>query len=98
MGFFKTKHNYHDSEIIGYKWEGNDLILQIDPCYPSTPSEIRFLGVKDKNFIDQDLSKRDYRWHMHKCNIYSIEKTNKHEFTIFIDPALKINCDNISEI
>ena len=77
--FFKIKHNYHDADITGYKWEGDDLIIQIDPCYPNTPSELRFSGVKNKDEIDGDLSQRDYR--RPNCNIYTIEKTDKQQFT-----------------
>ena len=93
--FFGTKHNYHDANIIGYKWEGEDLVLIIDPDCPSTPSEIRFSGVKGKDRLEQDLSGRDFR-RPHQ-NIYSIKKTGKQEFTVHVSEPIKVICDNIIE-
>ena len=94
--FFKTKHNYHDADIISYKWEGDDLVLQIDPADPLTPSEVRFSGVKNKDKIEQDLSRRDFR--RPNQNIYSIEKTDKQEFTIHVSEPIKVVCDSFIEI
>jgi hypothetical protein len=94
--FFKTKHNYHDANIIGYKWEGDDLVLIIDPVYPSTPSEVRFSGVKSKDKIEQDLFRRDFR--RPNRNIYGIEKTGKKEFTVHVSEPIKVICDSIIEV
>lgn len=94
--FFKTKYNYHDSDISGYKWVGDDLVIQIDPCGTAAPSEIRFTDVKNRDDVERDLSARDYR--KPSMNIYDVAKTGKQEFTVFVSPPLKIACGNMIEL
>ena len=94
---FKTKHNYHDADIIGYQWEEDELVFQISRQHSQcVPSAIRFSGVKNKKEIDQDLKQRDYQ--VPNCNICSIEKTDKQEFTVYISPPLKIVCNSFIEL
>ncbi len=95
--FFKTKYNYHDFVIAGYKWEGDNLVIQIDPNGPKAPFVVMFSNVKNKIKLNEDLSELNFSW-KGNCNIYSIEKTDDKEFTIHISDPLKIVCDNILEV
>lgn len=98
MNFFKTKHNYHDSNIIGYKWEGDDLVIKINPCAQGTPSSVIFLNVKNKADIDEYFSKAIDFSSQGNWSIYSIEKTGKQEYTVHVSSPIKILCDNFVEL
>ena len=66
------------------------MILEFRYCIVS---EVGFVGVKNRNEIDKILDVI-----LNPSNpIYSIEKTDKREFTVHSSPPLKIICDNIQE-
>ena len=104
MKHFRTKRNYHDADIIRYNWHNDDLILEVNQRYkPVWSSEIQFLGVKNKDEINQNLfEKVNSSVFSQKviANIVRMGKSEKQEFIIDTTPgpSLRIICNGILEI
>ena len=104
MKYFKTKRNYHDADITGYRWQDDDLILEINQRYrPTFSSEVQFLNVKNKDEVDESLTDKSKSPAFSQkviANIFSIEKSDKQAFTVHATPgpSIKIICSSILEL
>ncbi len=98
MKYFKTKHNYHDADILGYSWKGTDLALELRPIYKADiPSTVWFIDVQNRDEVTKKLDE-SLKFRGGNTNICSIERKSKNNFIVHISDPLNIFCQDILEI
>ena len=94
MKRIKTQHEYHDADIIGFRWnESSELLLDVllDGSWNSGyegPVLMRFLDVRNREMIDSELTKLSARPNNpFLANIVGIRKLPNHHYLIDATPC-----------